>query len=255
MIKIRNYIMLAFIAIFTSCSYEIEDQDHINEVSSTTDIEKLTVNEYMSLIKQQTSLGSVLIQSYDYPSSNFDIDPVISISEKKLRNGSSGNFYIDFPKYPSIDYNTSSNSDLSPIYGTNINYRIINKLTQDIIEKSVYVPKLLDVDFSSESIQTGESFTWNVDNNNSFGLIVYITYNPFTQPDVNRAWELQQRRTVTAFTIEDSKGKYYFTEKDLERFPTGVNLTVNVIRGAYSYNKDKPSFVAFTKASRELIRN
>ena len=47
--------------------------------------------------------------------------------------------------------------------------------------KSMYIPKLLNVSFNSNILDTNTRITWNADSSNKKGVIIWITYKPTNQ--------------------------------------------------------------------------
>jgi len=249
----KNHIIkfCAFLSIllFYACSTENNMLDE--EVKAKADlVEKLT-----KLMLTEKLEGSILLQSNALGVGNKQSRRV-AISEKRseqsnLRSNKSIEIFDGLKS--SIQFeNNSFDSRFENLFGDTLNYTIYEKGQRSGGSGySIYIPELISVNFSSNFIEAGSTISWNADNLNTNGVVVFITYDPLHQLNGNIAWENQFRISET-FVVEDSQGSYQISQQDVERFPKDAIITIRVSRGAYQVHENEPSFIAITSVRNEM---
>lgn len=100
----------------------------------------------------------------------------------------------------------------------------------------IYVPQLLDVTFSGLSngkVVAGSQVNWNVDADNTNGVVIGIEYNPNAQPNED-VYNAQTKRFLRGATLSDTDGSYTFTSEDFEEFPDDAIVTFYAGRAGFS---------------------
>lgn len=246
------YIILALILI--GCQNENMDTSYLNNQSLEG---KISIREYSSLMRKATAPGGVLLQSNDRVF-NQNVERRISIFERTEFGGKKQDTKkLNMSKKDGSVLNIAdSNQDLEHLFGSTITLTTLDKNFQSrggpIDSTEVYVPQLLTLTLASEFLEPGALIEWNVDELNQNGLVVYVVYDPKSQPDVRIAFN-NQKRIIEAFTIPDAVGSYELTQEDLQRFPDNSSLNLNVARSGFFIEEGNPSFVSVTKVSDDKI--
>ena len=202
----------------------------------------MTFGDFTSEMSKLKGSGTILIQSNDYVISQ-ENPKCINISER-------------LGKPNSIKFFDSNNQIVnvlgcpenlkSSLFGNNLNYSILNDAT-----KSIYIPQLLKVNFSSNQIYEGLNITWNADILNFKGIVIWITYKP-----TNQLYTIAKNNMnyITHGIVTGDNGLYTITQKDLERFPDKSQVCINILRTNFETNTlDKPSLIAFTTISNDFF--
>jgi len=247
--QILKYFTFLSIILTTACSadYDIPKDEMKNQSDLVKNLTKFMYSEKMdgSILLQSNALGIGSKQSRN-----------VSISERKTELPhltTNKSIEILDGKRASIRFeNYSSNPEFENLFGNTLHYSIYeNGQRSGGTGDSIYIPELISVNFSSNFIEAGSTISWNADNLNPRGVVVFITYDPLHQLNGNIAWE-NQFRISEAFVVEDSQGSYQVTQQDVERFPDDAILSIRVSRGAYQVDENEPSFIAITSVRNDM---
>lgn len=234
----------------------------ISACSADYDEAKEEVNSNLELVKELRKLqysvkmdGSILLQSNALGLGNSQTRKV-AISERKSESDrlkSNKSMEIFDGSRTSVKFeNNTPNPQFENLFGKTLHYSIYEEGQRSgAAGDSIYIPELISVNFSSDFIEVGSTISWNADNLNPRGVVVYITYDPLHQLNGNIAWE-NQYRISEAFVVEDSQGSYQVTQQDVERFPDDAMLSIRVSRGAYQVDDQEPSFIAITSVRNDM---
>jgi len=252
--KVLNNIMYLLATVIitlttVSCEKEINTNNETSENSSVDRSQRLTFQELDALLSQPSSPGSVLIESNDNIITQegtrtawFSEQATVSTDSKNEgtyvskihlydENGIEINKqqWIEDSKTSPNSNKTTSNPVLE-VFGKELNYEIESVDSKISSGSTIYIPELLKVRISSNTIKPGTIITWNADTSNESGIAIWATYSPLTQDDLNVALE-NLNEITQGITIEDAVGSYTITDSDLERFPNNSLVTINVARG------------------------
>jgi len=143
---------------------------------------------------------------------------------------------------------TECDSDLKckrNLYGSVLNFQMNGKKDQ------LYIPELIKMDFRKDVIEEGSVVQWNSDPNNSRGVVVWISYEPLYQ--LNLELLAEYSKAINHAVATDDSGSYTITKKDLEKFPKNSFLELTLLRTNYVINeRDKPSLIAFTQVYKKV---
>gem|GEM_PF-4266806 len=129
-----------------------------------------------------------------------------------------------------------------------------NTLSFDIEgqKNELYIPKLIKMDCPNYLIEEGYKVGWNPDDNNSKGVIIWLSYSPLEQ--MNYELWAKHPRIITHGTTTSDIGSYLIKKEDLEKFPKNAMLNLNIVRTNYIINdSSKPSLIAFTNVSKNVL--
>jgi hypothetical protein len=144
----------------------------------------------------------------------------------------------------------------SELFGTTLKYTISKSSSyaqrgSSDVEQEVYIPKLLDVSYSTEEIGEGTTISWNTDELNKNGVAVLIEYYAVNQPNMNLAFK-NSKSIKRSFVLPDSQGSYTFKSEDLNIFPRGAVLSTNIVRAGYKMEDGGMAVVGFTNVNKDL---
>ncbi|CAM3579752.1 hypothetical protein FLGE108171_04185 [Flavobacterium gelidilacus] len=212
----------------------------------TSDLKESEINfrQYLIDMAQLKGKGTVLLQSNEFETTQKN--PVnINISE---RQGNEGGLKLFNNNNQIINIQECNNSlELKKnLFGSNLKYQIENQITE------IYFPKLIQLNYNEKNLQVGSTINWNIDQKNKKGVIVFLTYSPIGQTDLEMM--LDNNKFISDGLATLDNGSYTFTEDDLERFPKGASLSLNILRGNYIINEiEKPSLIVFSKVSKNVV--
>lgn len=207
----------------------------------STNNKLLSFGEFTHEMAKLKGKGTVLIQSNDYIISQ-DKPTNINISE---RVGNSNAIKFIGSNDQVIDIFGRSQIENSNLYGSTLNYNIQNGL-----KKALYIPQLLKVGFDSNELKQGLKVTWNTDNLNLRGVVIWITYKPTNQLYIIAKDNMNY---ITDGLVVEDNGSYTITADNLARFPINSQVTLNVLRTNFEVNEiNLPSLIAFTTISNDF---
>ncbi len=211
--------------------------------SENDDRLEIDFKKYLIDMSKVKGKGSIMIQSNEFESTQNN--PVnLDISENPGKKGAlklfdENNKIININNYNN-DLNLKKN-----LFGTKLQYDL------ETIKSYIYIPNIIKLDYKDNILKAGSTIYWNVDNNNEKGVVIFLTYSPFDQ--ISLELMVDNKNFISdGLAVKDS-GSYTFTEADIERMPTGANVSLNVLRGNYFVNEiEKPSLVAFSTVSKNV---
>lgn len=249
----KNILKFAIIAIafgLFSCNDDLNENS--NDTSSEIKNNDLAKN-YLNFFRTKSAEGSVLIQSTTSSAMQY-INKNITFAEKKSRNNSksSSNKRIEIKGFDNnIDGKNMKNSarDSNNFFGKVLSYRVVDnsRLNKSSSESNnyneVYIPKLINVTYSTEKLVPGTKVSWNVDNLNLKGVIVSVEYYAINQPNTKLAFN-NPTTIKRSFVIDDAIGSYTVTKEDLEMFPNKSVLDINVLRAGFDTDDNSNMAIA-----------
>ncbi len=249
--NIQKYFYIGMAIFIMSCSQDKSDIELGSEELKETNLKSFV--DYLQIYSQPTEFGSILIQSNGIASRPDDPSSVV-ISEKISPEKGKTIQLIDAKRNeinPSQNGKStvSSKSEYVNIFGNDLSYRAVGR-TNKSSTQSMYVPQLINLELSSEVGRAGSVVSWNVDQSNNEGVVLYATYHPLHQADLMLA-EQNQDRIVRGIVLPDNQGSYTITTEDLERFPNNSYVEITVARAATT-TVDKSTIKAVTKSSTSI---
>lgn len=247
--KNTKYLML--VLILSISIFSCEQDSVVADYTSTNQnkIESIKSN-YINFLVTKKPSGSLLIQSnatYNTQKFNKNVGYSRVTSESKKDDlikikGLSENYFLENNK------SNIGDDNLEKLFGTNIQYSIGNSAKSN---QSIYIPEYLNVEFSTETLMAGTKVVWNVDSNNQNGLVIYASYNPASQPDVELAFN-NPIKIREAIFLDDIQGSYVLTTQDIERFPTNSFVSIDVMRGGFRVVEDEPVVGGLTRVNSDM---
>lgn len=239
--RLLNVSLLALSAmIIISCHGEPGD-----EVSSSSTNALLSFEEFFAKINQGTiPKGTVLIQS-NRNLGNQHNEINIDISEKP---GASDHIaFTDATGKPRNIFSITDQNQKATLYGTTLYYKYKEN------EYDVYSPPIISAAISTgDDLDKNTVITWNDDDKNDNGVVIWLTYKPTNQRDLNIV-DSNREYIVHGFVVDDN-GSYNLSSEDLEQFPAGGTVDINIARFGYSIiGSDQPSVVIYSVVTHEAI--
>ena len=249
-IKILFIYITILSVFFVSCTKDkVEIETEEQEIASLED--------YFNFMHEETSVN-VFVQSYTTnvdPTHSHNISASIEGDKKPMDIDIEGHLY-SFNKFSYSDtkkrtYSTGNNPDLNSldlqnIYGKKLKIEVFSdklKATGDAASsnsvESVYIPKLIDANFtglSNGNIVAGTKVKWNADGLNTNGIVVGVEYSPNALPNASIS-KTSSEHLITGITLPDN-GEYTFTVNDLSYFPNNAYLDFYVARAGFGVTLD-----------------
>jgi hypothetical protein len=201
----------------------------------------MSFGEFTHEMAKQKGSGTILIQSNDYLTTQERLNN-INVSE---RSGKPNSIQFNGPDNQSFNILGRSQTENTSLFGNRLNYAI-----QNGTKNSMYIPKLLKVRFDSNELKEGMVVSWNADDLNSRGVVIWITYKP-----TNQLYSIAKDNMnyITDGLVTEDNGSYRITKDDLARFPESSQVTLNVLRTNFDVNEiNLPSLIAFTTIANDF---
>jgi len=247
LLNTKFQIILVLISIlFISCDKE---NTPINVENNT-----LKIEDYFELMKTNFDGGKVLLQSntsigYDEQSGIQSLQSSLDVNTKK-------NHYFEI-----VDQSTGkkinskdSNYNSKDLFGKKLTYKIGEENSKGS-ESEVYIPQLIVAEVDSDKLKEGTIITWNIDQLNENGIIVWYEYKPYEQ-DTYNVIDNNRKAFSNGFTLEDSSGSYVIKESDLSLLPNNARITFYVARAGFDISQNTEDneigFVGITTSSKDL---
>jgi len=244
--KMKRYIYVIMIVVGTFISTSCSNDTESFELDKN---ENALLLKYYALLRSDKPDGSIALQSNATGIGSKTIRTVSmsqkgGINNKKMTLHSDNNTVINFK-------NHESNEQLRNLFGKNLILDFLNEGSRNPSD-SLYIPEELVVNFSSNILEAGATVNWNADSQNTNGIVVFISYDPLLQPNLEVAWN-NQYRISEVFALDEGNGSYIISQQDIDRFPEDSSLNIKITRGAYLLaTETEPAFIAFTQVSNDL---
>jgi hypothetical protein len=241
--KVLGQVTLALLSfLMFSCQGELDE----TITSSNTTTSLLTFEEHYYQLTKATAPGTMLIQSNrNLANQNNEIN--IDISEKP--GASDKIVFLDQNNKPFNILGINSDSKKLELYGKDhsFSYKGTNY--------KVYAPKMVTATISTiDKLGANSLLSWNPDKLNKNGVVIWVTYKPTNQRDMNI---IDKNRTyiLHGIVVEDT-GAYSLTKDDLAQFPSGAVVDINIARFGYTIlTAGQPSAVFYSVVTHEAVIN
>jgi hypothetical protein len=245
--EILKFILIVFVCSFFSCNNDSKE----NLIEDTVSIKNVDLGKnYLKFIRTKKAEGSVLIQS-NTTTVMQDINKNISFAEKRsLTSLKKTSKRIEIKGFDNVNMRKTKNTvdDKSNLFGQVLSYRIADnsiasRSSQENSYNEVYIPKLINVTYSTENLEPGTIISWNTDSLNENGVAISVEYYAVNQLDT----EIAFANTATIkrnFVLDDSLGTYTFSQEDLEIFPKMALLDINVLRAGFDTDENSDMSIA-----------
>ena len=228
--------VVIFVSLY-SCSDEEANSLNIEQEQSKV----LSLKEYVEFLKADYPGGKVLIES-NLPISVKSSPEYINIRKSLNESDEEVKFSLVESKSKS-QFKSDSKNSLFNVFGSTINFNIGNNLkATSSSTSSVYIPELLEAQISTPDLRTGTVLTWNVDQQNENGLVLWFEYSPYNQTNYD---VVDQNREIIAggLTIPDSGGTYVVKLEDIEAIPDDANVNFYLSRAGIGVSSSSDSEV------------
>tara|TARA_R110002050_G_scaffold241508_2_gene377881 strand:+ start:4898 stop:5662 length:765 start_codon:yes stop_codon:yes gene_type:complete len=249
----KKYIFITVLLtlVLFACNDVISDTDN----SSTIGNDKLSLKYFMYLNSEKAK-GSVLIQSNTTQVMQSTMKN-IDVSEKTIASYGSktkSDYKIEFKD---LNLKTLAKNEKSKesLFGKK-HYYTVKNLTKAQKKSSnsvneVYIPELLNISFSTNELMDGTTVEWNVDPLNENGVAILLEYTAVNQ--LNSKVALDNPKSIRrSFVLEDIRGNYIIKGSDLEIFPKGSALSINVVRAGFNSDENNISVAGYTNVNRDM---
>jgi len=238
--NIKFSLLLVASIFLVSC--ETEGDSLVVEDDSTSS----NLLNYRTMFRMDKPIGSIALQS-NATGQGLETRKKISLSKKEGDNTKS--LQLQSENKIITNFNQEYANELSNLFGNDL---LISYEGERSPPDSLYVPEELIVNFNSSNLEVGTTVNWNMDSQNENGLLVFVSYNPLLQPNVNLAIQ-NQYFVEEVFALNEGTGSYTITQSDIDRFPEDASLQFRIMRGVYSKDSNgEPAFVAFSMVSNVL---
>lgn len=236
----KNLFFLFFVLLLSSC---VKDTPDFKADLLTKQRASLPdVADLLSLISTPTD-GYVVIGRLGSISKKLNReDDIQFVAEGITKNGDWADYgELSIGAYAVQAQNPSANvyyqhvgvNSVSEIYDTNLNVSLEGKEELPGFETTIETPKILNVTSptwaSNLSFGTGETITWEADENNTKGIGVLIE---FDRTDIGNG-QLEATSNITKFIHTEDDGSYTLTADDLSGIPTDGHAVISLARGDF----------------------
>jgi len=231
--KIFDYTFLLIILFFcNSCNNE--ELNSLNIEGNQNKV--LSLQEYFEIFNADYSGGELLIES-NLPMSLPYNPKYINVSSSLNDLGEKVHFSITNP-VSNESLKVKNSNSLGDVFGKKIEYNIgDNNSSKAVGSNEVYIPTALNVQLNTTELRAGTVVTWNVDEANANGLVLWYEYSPFSQDkydiiDKNRSY------INGGLTIPDSGGSYIIKASDIESLPNNSYISFFVSRAGFDVSQN-----------------
>jgi len=231
--KIKIYLLLVIILIFTACQ---ESPNNENETKNTFDIIDLVTGN----ISLDNTQGTISIEADGIANSTqvaFQTNSSIFSSNSRTTKVDAGTVLVNGIMLTKDENNEYYNEDSqSTAFGISTSFSISGNSSSGIdqFSESIYIPELIDMQVSNGSSHNkllDLTVTWNKDINNPLEVYLRLDYNlaynkmldsNMTAPSVSKV-----------YLVADN-GSYTISSSDFADMPVGARIEVAIARGNYS---------------------
>lgn len=242
--KFNNEIKVLFIvALFSFASCQQDSTEEIESLNSNDD-NLPTFADFHEMISKPTD-GKIAIQSTIGISSqeelrNNYIDGYFEILEEEngrmsLPKVFVGEISLNDETNARILQSTNS-SDIQNLFGSAVPIEVSEHYANGRTVSTsfeIYVPKLLTIESSLESISPNDMIHWNKDDVNENGVQIKFDYKASTQTS-QEIGESNPEDFIKGFIVPDN-GSIKITSDMLEGFPNNSDILITIARGNIDY--------------------
>jgi hypothetical protein len=244
--KLKNFaVLVGLIGFLYSCSFFSRNPEPTTQRSRG--VESILL-DYLNFTEQSSQADGVLkmfssvgLPGQDFPTKLTDFTGFFRNSQNNFIHFADsmivGNINIPIEE-PNV-FQKRNCSLLSNLYGSEISFKL--KKDGQHIESKLYVPKLLRIQVETlpdnntiAHIGVGTQISWNIDGKNTKGVVIVLRYSPeFSFGNIGKEYPNSIEKFIG---VEDAKGNYIFTSKDLEGLPKGKDAHIDLIVGRMGAN-------------------
>jgi hypothetical protein len=245
--KLKSIVAIAFVSIMFSCSKQssqhIEDEKQLPSILS-----------YLKALTKPTD-GEFSISSSAPMNSNSQellFQGVFVDKNRKAKNIGVVSFN-NASFAPDVNNQYGNGTTLGKnIYGTTVSFRIEGNTTASAIFKvvpvndSLYVPKevifnklVLDNEVEKNTVGVGKTFTYEIDVNNTNGIIVVVEYSPESYS--NESIKSSYPNYVRNGKAVADNGKVVLDDSYFNGIPKNASVTITIARANYKFNETPDS--------------
>ncbi len=245
--KLKSIAAAAFVSIMFSCSKQssqhIEDEKQLPSILS-----------YLKALAKPTD-GEFSISSssaMNTTSQELLFQGVFVDKNKKAKNIGTVSFNnTSFSPDANNQYGNGTALD-KKVYGTTVSFRIEGNTTASVTSKvvpvndSIYVPKevilsrlVLDNAVEKNTVGVGKKFTYEIDVNNTNGIIVIVEYSPESYS--NESIKASYPNYVRNGKAVKDNGQVILDDSYFNGIPIGASVTVTIARANYKFNETSDS--------------
>lgn len=244
----KNFLLFLFILIaFLSCqkegSFNFKDSLSIKERSLLPSVlEKLnlasqpvnghiSVSSFTTLATQQSRSEAMTISGYLHDNNGVLSDFGTMAIDNSIELNADPN--------ESFHYQSGLNSNISSLYGQNINISLEGNGDLPELNTNVYLPPVIEITspehqntIDDMNFSEGTDIEWIADENNDNGVGILIEFNATSIDNSLRGINPELPNKAIKIHTEDD-GTYTISSEDLSGIPEGALVRLHVARGDY----------------------
>ena len=246
--KYNKILIIVILFLLSSCKNE-------NIELSPNERGALSINDYFEVLTMKPSGGRIKLEN----NTSVDFQNIFRYNniEATIKHKIINDFELKNQRGDLLTHKKSN--ELNKLFGEKINFSIdgfSNQKSGNDPNNEVYIPELLNVSIDTDKLQAGTTVSWNVDELNINGLIIWYEYTPSIQDKMSVLNETGIRHIRGGITIPDAIGTYTITSEDLANIPNDARVTLHVTRAGFNVsqnnNGEQTALIGATTVSKEL---